>query len=418
MWKRTMGAVLALGTLAWASPAAAGGYDTPMLYSARHMGMGGTAIGYVSDPSALFHNPAGLARIDGRVSLMGDFSLLVGDIQGSPAEPDQNVTSNTTVAPFFLVGGAFRITDWLVAGVAVYPVASAGATYEYEREVGGMTRQFEDATTLLFIEASHGVAVEVPDTGITLGAGYRITYVSLDRTTDRDGEPILGLDMKGTNFLGFRAGAQWEAIEDQLSLGVSYRHKTVTEVTQDEAVTQLGMAENGRTEFTLPSRLGFGVRGDYDDFGVAIDLEYGFNSQNEQSVLAGEIGGSEVELANVFAWEDAVTLRVGAEYRIEVAEGRTLSPRLGYVFDDKTANEHYPTAFGTPPAHTQVVTAGAGYEAGDYEVGLAYAYRWGSAEVTEADVDSAPESCAFCGQAGEYALGLHGIYLDFSYDFQ
>src|SRR5689334_25443807 len=27
--------------------ARAGGYDTPMLYTARHMGMGGTAIGYV-----------------------------------------------------------------------------------------------------------------------------------------------------------------------------------------------------------------------------------------------------------------------------------------------------------------------------------------------------------------------------------
>ena len=28
--------------------ASAAGYDTPMLYTARHMGMGGTAIGYVS----------------------------------------------------------------------------------------------------------------------------------------------------------------------------------------------------------------------------------------------------------------------------------------------------------------------------------------------------------------------------------
>ena len=44
------------------APVQAGGYDTPILYSARHMGMGGTAISFVDDPSALFHNPAGLSH--------------------------------------------------------------------------------------------------------------------------------------------------------------------------------------------------------------------------------------------------------------------------------------------------------------------------------------------------------------------
>src|SRR5687767_14987519 len=114
--------------LAWAAPAWAGGYDTPMLYSARHMGMGGTAIGYVEDPSALFHNPAGLAQIRG-VNLLGDFSLLLGVLKGSPAADQRSIESETVVAPFFLVGAGIGITDWLSAGIAIYPVASAGATY-------------------------------------------------------------------------------------------------------------------------------------------------------------------------------------------------------------------------------------------------------------------------------------------------
>src|SRR5688572_6821013 len=108
---------------AWAPEVHAGGYDTPMLYTARHLGMGGAAVGYVDDPSALFHNPAGLGHT-GRLSLMGDFSLLVGTIHGSPEDgPGENQESNTTVAPFFLVGGSVRILDWLSAGLAVYPVA-------------------------------------------------------------------------------------------------------------------------------------------------------------------------------------------------------------------------------------------------------------------------------------------------------
>ena len=59
-----VGLIVASGLFA-ASTVQAAGYDTPMLYSARHMGMGGAAIGSVDDPSALFHNPAGLARVRG-----------------------------------------------------------------------------------------------------------------------------------------------------------------------------------------------------------------------------------------------------------------------------------------------------------------------------------------------------------------
>ena len=43
---------------------------------------------------------------------------------------------------------------------------------------------------------------------------------------------------------------------------------------------------------------------------------------------------------------------------------------------------------------------------------LAYAYRWGGTTVTNAD-----PGCLFCGGNGEYDIKLHGIYLDFSYDW-
>ena len=410
------------GVVLWSGTAQAGGYDTPMLYSARHMGMGGTAVSYVYDPSAMFHNPAGLGHIE-KASVLGDFSLLFGGIQGSPAMPNQNVESNTTVAPFFLVGGGVRITDWLVAGLAVYPVASAGATYEYmDGDV-----EVEDSTTLLFFEASPGVAVNIDEARLNIGVGYRITYVSLDRTVRRDGMPTLALcidgeepcSLSGLNFAGFRAGVQWEAIENHLSVGLSYRHKTVTTVESDQA-RAIGMTlTDGETDFTLPSRLSFGVRGDYEQLGGAIDVEYGFNSQNERSTLSGTLpSGDRLMLDNWFDWSDSITLRVGAEYRIPIEPERTITPRLGYVFDAKTANEHYPTAFGTPPGPTHVFTVGVGYDAGPYEVNLAFAHRRGSATVTQDDIDSAPETCAFCGNAGEYEIVLNGAYIDLSYDFE
>ncbi|MCA9615853.1 MAG: hypothetical protein KC586_24025 [Myxococcales bacterium] len=212
------------------SRAFAAGYDTPILYTARHLGMGGTAIGYVDDPSALFHNPAGL-RHTRRISLLGDVSLLLGNITGSPSEDAIDADSETTFAPFFMLGVSGRVTDWLTMGFAVYPVASAGGTYKYD--VSGVG-QITDSTTLIFFEASYGLAVEVPDYNLSFGLGYRVTYVSLtrerlptDRTRTGDyGSQATDFSASGFSFAGFRLGVQWQPISRWASRTATRRRPT------------------------------------------------------------------------------------------------------------------------------------------------------------------------------------------------
>src|SRR5437868_4472495 len=80
----------ALAVALSAGQALAAGFDTPILYSARHQGMGGTAIGAVDDPSAGFHNPAGLQGVHG-LGLLGDFSLILGRVRSTPDESPKNV---------------------------------------------------------------------------------------------------------------------------------------------------------------------------------------------------------------------------------------------------------------------------------------------------------------------------------------
>lgn len=395
----------------------AGGYDTPMLYSARHIGMGGTAVANVNDPSALFHNPAGLAGTR-KLTLMGDFSLLVGNIDAAPDQDAGTLTSNTTVGPFFLLGASGRITDWLTAGFAVYPVASAGATFEYERG----PRNITDTTRLVFIEMSPGVAFEIPQINLSLGFGYRITLVQLERQRFEPGEPYnpgeqdVDFALSGTNFKGLRFGLQWAPFvrgeggsNFGLQFGAHYRHKTRT------TVDGMGVALSDEpvdisTAFTLPSRLSFGVRGDYDLFGAAVDIEYALNSQNdgEAIVAAG------IPVPNVFRWDDALTVRVGLEARLL---DEHIPIRVGYVWDQQTANPIYPTAFGTPPAATHVITFGAGYETGPLSVNFAFAHRRGGTTFTQDQFDSRPDSCSFCGFPGDYFIRLNGIYLDVSYAF-
>ena len=411
------GLILLLGA---STPAFAGGYDTPMLYSARHMGMGGTAAAYVDDPSALFHNPAGLGQIN-KISLLADFSLLLGGITASPSTDATNIDSELVVAPFFLVGGGIRITDFMTLGLAIYPVASASASYKYKSSTGAST---EDSTKLVFLEGTLGAGFNIDAIGLRLGAGYRVTMVTLARDKTEGGTKTLGFDMTGYNFLGFRVGAQWDAIPELLSIGLSYRHKTTTEVTQDSlTVPPLfgGKATDGSTEFTLPGRIIFGMRGDYSRFGAALDVEYAFNSQNDASTFNATRAdnGKPVTLENIFEWDDAVTLRIGGEYRHPLGnDWAQLIPRLGFIFDARTSNPQYPTAFGTPPGHTYVLTTGLGFEHGPYRANVAYGFRFGSAKVTQADLAAARRDCGFCAVDGDYSIYLNGIYFDFSYDFK
>jgi long-subunit fatty acid transport protein len=402
-----------------APTARAGGYDTPMLYAARHMGMGGTAIGYVRDPSALFHNPAGLAHVP-HVAAIADFSLLLGGLQASPNIAARNVSSDMTVAPFFLVGGAFRLTPWLSAGLGLYPVASSGATFHYGAP------GFEDKTSLLFVEASPALALNLPGK-LRLGLGYRVTFVQLERFQgfpDQAATPFLDFKLTGYSFQGFRGGLQW-SLTPELELGLVYRHKTTTKVENERGIALAAVYEDVSTEFVLPSKLGAGARYDFNRTGphlaFALDLEYGFNSQNGGSPLRGTPPDrtKPSSVANVFDWSDSLTLRLGAEYRLapdpETKRDR-VALRAGWVYDSKTANEKYPTAFGTPPGKTQVFTAGVGYDFGLVQSNLALAYRFGEGQVDPSDL-SAPnrKPCSFCGAAGDYEIHLTGIYIDVGY---
>lgn len=408
------------GAVFLAAPLAhAGGYDTPMLYSARHMGMGGTAIGYVDDPSAIFHNPAGLGQIE-RGEVIGDFSLLLGKIHASPADYAQakNIDSDLTVAPFFLVGGAYRIQKYLVLGVGVYPVASAGATFNYPAFAGGNVR---DHTELLFLEASPALSFN-PLPNLRFGLGYRFTYVKLDRFTGADGQdPSIDFSVKGTNFLGFRVGAQFAPVP-WWQFGAVFRNKVNTKLTSSTGVALGNSYTDVSTHFMLPAKLGAGTRVDFDRFGVrgsvAADYEYDFNGENTGDPLVGTPApgtNAPSSVANIFAWKNSQTVRLGLEYRVwHDGDIDHVPLRVGYIYDTQVGNPKDPTAFGTPPGPTQVFTLGSGYNAGTWQANLAYAYRFGTGDVPKSGLDP---NCAFCSFEGSYSIHLSGIYVDASYKF-
>lgn len=393
-----------------------------MLYSARHMGMGGAAIGYVNDPSAIFHNPAGLGQIENG-EVIGDFSLLLGGIHASPGlGAARDVDSDTTVAPFFLAGAGYRIHKLITLGVGVYPIASAGATFHY-----GATK---DSTELFFLEASPAIAWNVLP-NLRLGVGYRVTYVRLNRYSgqpDSSSVPFLDFTLTGQNYTGFRVGAQYDLLP-WLQFGAVFRNPTTTKVTNSHGTALRSEFTDVSTKFKLPAKLGFGAHADFEELGLhgalAADFEYTFNGENKGYPLIGTESGmtTQTSVSNVFEWSNSETYRFGAEYRVwrnQALQIDRIPIRAGFVHDTKTANAQYPTPFGTPPGATNIVTVGTGYNGGNWQANLAYAYRFGHGAVTAADLNApGRKPCQFCGTNGkdDYAIHLSGIYVDASYKF-
>lgn len=403
----TIASALALSS----SSAFAGGYDTPILYSAEHMGLGGAAIGYVDDPSAMFHNPAGLMGTKG-LTLMANLTLVTGEITASPDEDRRiaNIASDPILALAPLVGVSYDIDDVVAFGLAFYPVASAGAEYNY-KTAGTNNVAVRNFTSLRFLEFSPGVAVKIPGTGLSIGAGYRVSLVSLGRQLEVEGQTAqFDVDMSGANFAGFRVGLQYQPIPE-LELGVVFRSRTATEIQADKGTVLSVPRDDVTTEFVLPAKLGFGLRLNLDPIAVVTDLEYGFYSQNKSNEFLSNGEPLVPAVVNVSNWENAITFRAGVEYGID----NRWFFRGGFLYDGKVSQVDYPSAFGTPPDSTTTITAGFGTKCEDnWELNFAIAHRLGSAKVRKGDD---LESCFPCSNDGDYKLSMTGFYVDFTYAF-
>ncbi|MFT7580768.1 MAG: long-chain fatty acid transport protein [Myxococcota bacterium] len=404
-----------LGASFGAPSAWAGGYDTPILYSAEHMGMGGAAISYVDDPSAMFHNPAGLARTHG-LTLMANASILFGTITSTPTDFSGTVESEGILSVAPLIGASYRFSDVFAAGIALYPVAAAGA--EYFIEAGNeVLREFTQVT---FIEISPGVAFKLPG-NVRLGLGYRISLVSLDRirkSTTNPNNVTFDSQLSGANFAGFRLGVNWDPIPE-LQLGFVYRHKTDTTIDTDKGDVPVQRDVAVETDFVLPTQLGFGARVNLKPISFLLDLQYTLQSENDELVFK-TTPPSGLVINSVFKWLDNVTVRAGVEYQVEASPTDVWMFRGGFIYDGQVNREEYPSAFGTPPTGTTTITGGIGYEhAKTWKANLAFAHRSGSATVRQSVIDAADadRNCLACSEGGDYNITLTGIYLDFAYSF-
>ncbi|HEY6725585.1 MAG TPA: outer membrane protein transport protein [Polyangiaceae bacterium] len=392
----------ALGSVAFVYATTVGAtVEPPAVSDARSAALGSTGVAYSDSAAAVYHNPAALSGVErGLVTLSVSpfFPKLRAPIGGTEEDSDRGFF------PMFLAGGAYRLTDELVLGVAAYPVLGFGGEYSNLSALGGESLSVAAAT----FEASPAVSYAITDR-VSLGLGYRVTYMTQDvhqvtPAMGPGGDPVLvasDVSLSGMNFLGVHAGVLAH-VADGTRLGLTYRNKVTIDLEGE--FESAGTELDASSEFAAPHTFKLGLAQELLDaqLMLAVDLKYALYAESSEttSTTIEGIGTTETPLD----WNNSLAAGLGVEYRL-ANDGPRL--RLGYGATQSATSEDYPQPFLAPPGFIHSVHAGAGVQLSALELDLGGFYMWSGSEVEPA-ADSGAE-------AGEYAINAYVFAVSATY---
>lgn len=389
------------------SVAHAGGLDAPTLHTARHAAVAGAVTASVDDPSAVFHNPAGLAHTRS-LTLLGASAWFITNLQTSPDYAHQNISTGSQHAPVPLIAAAYRVSDSVALGLGAYPIGGVGGDFRYVNDVGIETVNQQQA---LLFEVAPAISVQLPHQ-LSLGLAYRVNVLTFRRVLGPASDPDkVDVDLFGANFAGVRLGAQWAA-SDVLDVGLTYRHRVDVTATADQGRLFGQTVSDVRGRLAVPGKVTLGARLHDAVFATSLEVDYIFNSQFREITIDANLPaqGSQLSAPFLFRWHDSITFKLGAEAR--VAEGWVL--RAGYAADGSPINPRYPSTFSGPPTTAHFFSVGAGYRTGNYQINFAFAHRYAPAATLSTQMIASGDECRFCAKAGQYWSSATALFVDVS----
>jgi long-chain fatty acid transport protein len=342
----------AVGLLALAaSPALASGFS---IYEqgGRSMGFSGAYTAVTDDPSAIFHNAAGIAFLEGK-QLYGGGTLVMprSSFAGSDPFPGLGIQENQQVGviPVPALYFTHRVSSRFAWGVGLHAPYGLKTKWANPDEFTGRYIAVESGLSGFALNPT--VAYRVHDK-VSVGAGLdvRFSKVRLERrsglvnpftqsVTDT-AEVVLDSDL--ATALGWNVGVVVKP-SPGLSFGAHYRHKvrvdyeggsTFTQIPtgdpQLDALVASRLPQNPAVETAIeyPSILAVGVARDWTEWTVAADLVFfGWESFDQLELTFP----SQPELDTVIPenYENIWQFRTGVERRLD--DGWAV--RLGYHYD-------------------------------------------------------------------------------------
>lgn len=333
-------------------PASAAGFAL-FEQGAKGLGFAGAFTAQASDPSAIFHNAAGLAFLNGTQVYAGATMVAPRfDFTGAAPFPGPTVTEESksvfAFPPSFYVSHTFAGGLALGVGVNV-PFGLQSSWKDPDRYSG---RYISTNAELKGFSVNPTVAYRLSDK-VAIGAGLdvRLSSVVLERRV-----PVINpftqapFDAAAVNLtsdtatgFGFNVGLL-ARLTDRLSFGASYRHKVAVDFEGDAAFTLLssGNAQLDQrvaalipqgslpvtTRIEFPAIASVGLAHRWDRWTVETDVNwYGWSSFDRLPITFE--GRPDLSEEVVEDYEDTFQFRFGVQRLL----GETWAARVGYFYD-------------------------------------------------------------------------------------
>ena len=437
--QRCLFAVSSLAFAVVAGNAAAGGFEKATMWDAKYTALGGAAVSSVNTSSAIFYNPAGLARIESN-DIALHASPTVTQTNGPAAGDDTYMKGEKNFVPNAGLTGAYRFNEKFVLGYGVYGAGGAASSYK-DVTVGtnyGFLMDYrqtgEYSTDIKIIEAGLALAYQI-DENWSIGGTYRLTYAQADINMMSSSDiallpPFPGNvgaavgynDMSGLNAFGVRLGAMYRSDDNRWGWGINYRSDVSIEADGTASFNNganLGAYEgrSATAETALPTQISTGF--DYKvalDWTVFTEVTYTKYSSINKIRFVSDEQNLKVKQINT-NWNDQWNFRFATEYTgIE-----NWALRAGYIYTTAVTPEEYASpAFSTPAgAHTLTMGAGTTFMDGKlaFDMAAEYNYAKNSNVKGGGDLTGTPEEEGSRAYSGKYDTNAWAVHASLRYMF-
>jgi long-chain fatty acid transport protein len=351
-------------------------------HGAAAMAMGGAFVGVADDPTAIFHNPAGIAWLEDTQFSLGTTLIIPSASLSLPNWPDpafQEVDAESKV--FF--PSTFYIThefnDMVTAGFGFFSPYGLGLEWPKEYPLKYISTKSDMKTFFL----NPCVALKfTEDLSFGFGISYILATLNFAQVQRRDFSDIgLGvydvpatLDASGSA-LGLNAGVLYRG--ENYTLGFNWRGGFEIEFDGDidldpselppalAAVFPKSGAAN--TAFSFPHIMGIGASFNLTDaLMLSADIHYVMWSSYDEFVVRIEIPGI-ADLLVEEKWDDSFIIRGGLQYLWR----ENFALRAGIVYDQTPQPEETIDPI-LPDADRWAFTGGFGYTSGNFVIDVAY----------------------------------------------
>ena len=368
--------------------------------SARGNALGTEVTADPASPSVLYNNAAAMTELEGTQFEAGATFI----------RPHASVTTTTQlgsqktkadskwwVPPHAY--GTYQINEKAWAGIGVF--SRFGLGVDYPNAWPG--RYNVQEATIQSIDVNPSVAFKVLD-NLSLAAGLRAEWFDFElyQAVSADGTHSALTDLQahlcGDSWgVGYNLGAFFKAT-DWLSLGLSYDSEVDQEVEGDYDVSsplaEVGSGDGGG-DITTPGILRLGASAKATE---KLTLNAGivyttWSSYDELTIdfdpaLLGAVPSTTSEKD----WDDVLRYQLGAEYALNPS----WKLRAGYVFDE-TPDPDENVDYIVPGNDRHLLSAGVGYQQGDFFCDLAYVYLI----IVDRDIDARVAEGVWSGEFSE-----------------